>query len=83
MPRVMETWSGELAAPPEVVGRQVHIPVRLFEFPDRPVVIVISLSRSERFIRKLAEVIAKARTRASMVLPGADGDGDEGRPSAR
>lgn len=84
MARTKEKWSGVLAGKPEVVARHIEIPVKLYDDPDRPVVILIPLSKVPVFLRSLARLVARATgTRALLeehpdFLPvDVDGDGAE------
>lgn len=67
MARTKEKWSGVLAGKPEVVARHIEIPVRLYDDPERPVVILIPLSKVPVFLRSLARLVARATgTRATL-----------------
>lgn len=75
MARTMEKWSGVLAGKPEVVARHIEIPVRLYNQPDRPVVILIPLSKMPPLLRSLARLVARSTgTSAQMTSPEFVGD---------
>lgn len=82
MARTKEKWSGVLAGKPEIVARHIEIPVRFYNDPERPAVILIPLSKVPVLVRSLARLVARATgTSALMDSPefvtDYDGDGPD------
>ena len=63
MVRTPDQWSAEPAGPPRPLARSVVMPIRVFEMPDRDVILHWDLSRAERFLKAFTKAVATAKER--------------------
>lgn len=92
MPKIKEKFSGYISGRPSVVARHIELPVTLYHEPDRPMVVLIPLSKVPVHVRAMARIWAKATSRrAAEALPDSPdflelgdgaGDGEDERPDA-
>lgn len=76
--KTKRAWTALIDGPPEPVGRSMQIRAKIVDEddPGRPVIILIPLTRGERFIRAFSKALAKGLgTKALLESPEFADDG--------